>query len=90
MTDQGFGQFTVDPAKAGSNAIHVIVTGLDGTAPCRGDGRRAAPARARPGPIEVPMTKPAAGHYVNDDATIPFPGTWTITGRTPWSASSTS
>ena len=27
------------------------------------------------------MTELAAGHYVNDDATIPFPGTWTITAK---------
>ena len=75
VTDQGFGQFTVDPATAGSNAIHVIVTGLDGTAPdvAEMDVELRLPERDL-GPIEVPMSKLAAGHYVNNDATIPFAG----------------
>jgi copper transport protein len=80
VTDQGFGQITVDPAKAGTTAIHVIVTELDGTAPdiAEMDVELELPERDL-GPIEVPMEELAPGHYVNDEATIPFPGTWTIT-----------
>ena len=33
------------------------------------------------GPLDVQMEQLAPNHYVNDNATIPFAGTWTITVR---------
>jgi copper transport protein len=82
VTDQGFAQFTVDPAKAGTTAIHVVINNADGTSPdiAELDLSLKLPERDL-GPIDVPMTRLASNHYVNDSATIPFAGTWQITAN---------
>jgi copper transport protein len=82
VTDQGFAQFTVDPAKAGTTAIHVTVSNADGTVPTVQELTLTLRLPERDlGPIKVPMTQLATNHYVNDTATIPFPGTWQITAN---------
>jgi copper transport protein len=82
VTDQGFAQFTVDPAKSGTTAIHVTVSNADGTVPTVQEMTVTLRLPERDlGPIAVPMTRLASNHYVNDTATIPFPGTWQITAN---------
>jgi copper transport protein len=82
VTDQGFAQFTVDPAKSGTTAIHVTVSNADGTVPTVQEMTVTLRLPERDlGPIDVPMTRLATNHYVNDTATIPFPGTWQITAN---------
>jgi copper transport protein len=82
VTDQGFAQFTVDPAKAGTTAIHVTVSNADGTVPTVQEMTVTLRLPERDlGPIGVPMTRLAANHFVNDTATIPFPGTWQVTAN---------
>jgi copper transport protein len=82
VTDQGFAQFTVDPAKSGTTAIHVTVSNADGTVPTVQEMTVTLRLPERDlGPIAVPMTRLATNHYVNDTATIPFPGTWQITAN---------
>ncbi len=78
----GFAQIEVLPAKAGSNQIHVTVTNDDGTIPniAEMDVELVLPAQHL-GPIAVSMEQLAPNHFVDDAATIPFPGTWNVIVR---------
>ncbi len=80
VTTQGFAQILVDPAKAGTTAIHVTITNPDGTVPqvAAVDVELRLPERNL-GPLPVTMTRLATNHFVNDTATIPFAGTWELT-----------
>jgi copper transport protein len=82
VDSDGFAQIEVLPAKAGLDAIHVTVTNTDGTIPSLSamTVELRLPDRNL-GPINVPMEELAPNHYVNDSATIPFAGTWTVTVR---------
>jgi copper transport protein len=80
VDSDGFAQIEVLPAKAGLDAIHVTVTNTDGTIPALAamTVELRLPERNL-GPLNVPMEQLAPNHYVNDSATIPFGGTWTVT-----------
>jgi copper transport protein len=80
IDSDGFAQIEVLPAKAGLDSIHITVTNSDGTLPALAamTVELRLPERNL-GPLNVPMEQLAPNHYVNDSATIPFPGTWTVT-----------
>jgi hypothetical protein len=80
VDSDGFAQIEVLPAKAGIDSIHVTVTNTDGTIPALAamTVELRLPERNL-GPLNVPMEQLAPNHYVNDSATIPFGGTWTVT-----------
>jgi copper transport protein len=80
VSSDGFAQVEVLPARAGLDAIHVTVTNTDGTIPqlAAMTVELRLPAQ-NVGPLTVSMEQLAPNHYVNDSATIPFAGTWTVT-----------
>jgi len=84
VADPYFAQVTVDPATSGAVAIHVTITGIDGSIPSLDSlvVDLTLPER-EVGPLEVRMQRLSGNHFVNDRATIPFAGTWELraTGR---------
>ncbi len=80
VTDQGFAQFSVDPARTGSSAIHVTITNADGTVPDIAELTVELNLPEREiGPLEVPMTALSSNHFVNEHASLPVPGRWRMT-----------
>lgn len=80
VTDQGFAQVSLDPARVGQAALHVTITKVDGTVPdiAQLTVEMNLPEREI-GPLEVPMTALSANHFVNENVTVPVAGRWQLT-----------
>ncbi len=84
VSSSGVGEFFVDPAKAGTTELHMVMTNPDGSVPyidemtvtiTLGDGEV--------GPLEIPMERYQGlpNDYWAEEAVFPFRGTWTIEAR---------
>ena len=78
-TDEVVVDLTIDPARAGANAVHLYTFGADGTItdPAELTATLSEPER-EVGPLPVDLDKVAPGHWLASGVDIPFPGTWRL------------
>ncbi len=72
-------EVTVDPAAPGSNELHVYL--FDRKTGAQWDRSKELTATATHGALRLPieLRKAGPGHYVAPTATLPKPGSWTVT-----------
>ena len=84
ITDQGFAEVSVDPARVGTTQLHVTVTNPDGSA-TQVDDLSVAISLGDPkvGPLDIPMDRYGSvpNHFVAPTAGFPFPGVWDLEVR---------
>ncbi len=73
-------QVTVDPDRSGQNAMHIYVFDKDGVIQNVPQVTVTIEQKAaKVGPLEVPLTKAGAGHFLTSRQNFPLKGDWTIT-----------
>ncbi|MEV6005700.1 copper resistance protein CopC [Streptomyces sp. NPDC051976] len=77
---KGSAAFSMDPGRTGTpNVVHVILTGPTGVAVEVPEVRLAFTLPAKKlGPIQVPLKRFVAGHWIAQNVQLPLPGTWQI------------
>lgn len=84
VTDEGFAEILVDPARTGTTDLHVTITDPDGSVPQVEDLTVTVRLRERGvGPLEIPMERfrDVPNHFTAPAASFPFPGVWSLQAR---------
>ncbi|HEY3477818.1 MAG TPA: CopD family protein, partial [Streptomyces sp.] len=77
---KGSAAFSMDPGRTGTpNVVHVILTGPTGVAVEVPEVRLAFTLPSKKlGPIQVPLKRFVAGHWIAQNVQLPLPGTWQV------------
>lgn len=84
VSSSGVGEFFVDPAKAGTTELHMVMTNPDGSVPYIDEMTVTITLDdGEVGPLEIPMERYQGlpNDYWAEEAVFPFRGTWTIEAR---------
>lgn len=79
LANGGSAQLTVDPAKTGSNQLHIYVFGKNGELVDPQSVTITATQKAKQiGPLDFSLTHAGTGHWIGSSAALPIGGAWTF------------
>ncbi len=82
VSSDRFVQVVIDPAKSGTNTMHLYFTGTSPTAPdvAEATARLSLPA-AGVGPLDIALTRAGPSHFVAQSFDVPLRGSWSLEVR---------